>query len=255
MSPDTPRAVLEEAVLDLEAARLGLARFADAIRDAESAVASARFPVRIRGPLPRSPLPPQCPPDVESRYQVLLHLERTFPAEYDQSCVIFVGCQLLEAEIDRLVSRPLRPLAGALVDLLRGGRHLDAAAVVQAWAEGRMDATFFTHNSVVLGLHNACAGDHPTLVAFLRERFAPGYLDILRRPGLDATLAEIRRRFRNPVCHARSFFSRADYEDFARLVIAHRNFQDWEREGPQPASPGPDSGVLHHHWSQVRRAE
>jgi hypothetical protein len=50
-------------------------------------------------------------------------------------------------------------------------------------------------------------------------------------------------------------FSRADCEDFARLVIAHRRFLDWDREGPNPANPGGDTDVLHHHWHLALQPE
>src|SRR5262245_16929571 len=141
MPHDDPLATLDEAALELEASRHGLARFARDLADAERAVAAARRrPLATRGgappapPLPvargrplgrrggappASPLPVGCPAEVQGRYQVVLHLERTFPPEHDQGCVVFAGCQLLEAELDRLLTAPLRPLAGALVDALR----------------------------------------------------------------------------------------------------------------------------------------
>ena len=65
---------------------------------------------------------------------------------------------------------------------------------------------------------------------------------------MDRCLNKIRDRSRNPVGHGTAPFSRIAYEDFARLVIAHRRFLDWDREGPSPANPGGDTGVLHHHW-------
>jgi hypothetical protein len=255
MSHDDPISGLDDAAGDLEASRHGLARFARELGDAERAVAAARrIPPPTRGATPpRSRLPSRCPADVQGRYQVLLHLERTFPPEHDQGCILFVGCQLLEGELDRLVTAPLHPQAGALVDLLRrAGLDEKRTAVLDAWAEGRQPSVFGTHGLVVLALELACVRGHAGLLAFLRERFAPEYLNLLRAQAMDRCINRIRNRFRNPVCHGRAAFSRADYEDFTRLVIAHRRFLDWDREGPHPASPGGDVGVLHHHWRLAR---
>src|SRR5438552_1432530 len=168
MPHDDPIATLEDAALDLEAPRHGLARFARELADAERAVAAARpNPPRTRsGAPPQRPLPPRCPAEVQGRYQILLHLERTFPPDQDQGCVIFVGCQLLEAELDRLVTAPLLPLAAALVDVLRRDRLDDSrTAVLEAWADGRMSATFWTHCLVVLALRSAYVRKHPALQA------------------------------------------------------------------------------------------
>jgi hypothetical protein len=262
MSPDDPIASLADAALDLEAPRQGLARFGQKLADAERAVAAAAAPrpVRTRGGSPRrrpprSPLPPRCPAEVQSRYQVVLHLERTFPPDQDQGCVVFAGCQLLEAELNRLLTAPLFPQAAALVDVLRQER-LDSSrtAVLESWAAGN-PAVFGTHGLVVLALQYACVRGHDALLSFLRQRFAPAYLDLLRSQAMDRCLNRIRNRYRNPVCHGTATFTLADYEDLARLVIAHRRFLDWDREGPHPASPGGDAGVLHHHWRLAIQAD
>jgi hypothetical protein len=254
---EDPIAGLADVALDLEASRHGLARFARELADAEHAVTAARrrlLPTRGGGH--RILLASRCPAEAQQRYHVLLHLERTFPPEHDQGCVIFVGCQLLEAELDRLVTAPLMPLAGALVDALHAeGVDDSRTAVLLAWADGRMPAVFGTHGLVLLALRHACARNHPDLLSFVRQRFAPGYLDLLRSQTVDRCLNRIRNRYRNPVCHGKATFGGADYEDFARLVIAHRRFLEWDQEGPSPADPGGDSGVLHHHWRLALRPE
>jgi hypothetical protein len=254
MPHDDPIASLTDAALDLEACRRGRARFAQQIAAAERALAAAlRTPMRTRGTPPASRLPPRCPAEVQSRYQVLLHLESTFPPDHDQGCIIFVGSQLLEAELDRLVTAPLLPLAAMLVDVLRQDRVDDSrTAVLEAWADSRMPTTFGTHGLVLLALQYACVRGHPALLSFLHERFAPGYLDLLRSQAMDRCLNRIRNRYRNPVCHGTATFSRADCPDFARVVIAHRRFLDGDREGPHPANPEGDVGVLHHHWQLAR---
>lgn len=258
MSLDDPISSLDDAALDLEAPLQGVARFAQELADAERAVAAARcgpFPTR-GGTVSRSVLPPRCPAEVQGRFQILLHLERTFPPDKDQGCIIFVGCQLLEAELDRLLTTPLRPLATTLVDILRQERGEDGPAEVLAtWADGRMPATFGTHGLVMLALQSACVRGHTTLLSLLGDRFSPGYLELLRGRAMDRCLNKVRNRFRNPVCHGKATFSRADCEDFARLVIAHRRFLDWEHEGPDPTNPGGDTGALHHLWRSVRQTE
>jgi hypothetical protein len=152
------------------------------------------------------------------------------------------------------VTAPVRPLAAALVDALRRERgERGPAEVLQAWADGRVDATLGTHGLVVLALQYACGSGQPDVLSLLRQRFQPGYLDLLRSRSMDRCLNKIRSLYRNPVCHGKAAFSRADCENFARLVIAHRRFLDWDREGPNPGSPGGDAGVLHHHWCLARR--
>jgi hypothetical protein len=203
-----------------------------------------------------SALPSHCPAEVQGRYQVLLHFERTFISDHDHGPVIFAGCQLLESELARLVTNPLQPHAAALLDVLRqAGPDSNRLAVLQAWADGTAPATLATHGLVLLALRHACLRNHPALLAFLRERFAPGYLVLLGGQAMERCLNMIRTRYRNPASHSLTMFSRSDYEAFTRLVIANRSFLDWDREGPNPPSPGADTGLLHHHWRLALQTE
>jgi hypothetical protein len=196
----------------------------------------------------------QCPPGTRLRYETLLHAEATFPAGGDHGYLIGPACQILEAELDRLLAAPARGVADDVVAALRAtGDNDKQADILDKWARGEFITTLGTSSVLLLGLRRAREQGRAAVGDFFKDHFRPRYLELLEGKGLGACLDWIRNEFRNPVSHGKATFTAAAYERFVGLAVASLRFTTWDVRGPDPESPGGSVGALHHLLSESRR--
>jgi hypothetical protein len=196
------------------------------------------------------------PPPVRARYQTVHWLEGQFtaaPADTDYGCLIASACQVLESELDDLLVDPARGLAPVLIEALRMGGKGKQADLLGPWAEGQFPATIGTASIVLMGLRYASAAGSEECVRFLEKHFRPRYTTLSRSKELGATLDTIRNVYRNPACHGLRPFGPAEYQTFARLVVARERFTEWTWTGPRLTDPAGALGLLHHHLAGSAR--
>jgi hypothetical protein len=196
----------------------------------------------------------RCPADTRLRYQTLLYFEENARHQEDYSILIAAACQIVEAELDRLVTVPAAAIAADLVSALRKlAKDRKQAEILESWAAKEVHTTIGLQITVLLALRRGCEEHMRPVTEFLAEHFQPRYVELLTSKKLAACLDTVRDKFRNPACHGTRTFDEQGYEAFVRLVLARQRFAAWDALGPDPAEPGPEVGVFHHHLSLSRR--
>jgi hypothetical protein len=196
----------------------------------------------------------QCPPGTRLRYETLLHAEANFPAGGDHGYLIGPACQILEAELDRLLAEPARGVASHLSAALRAtGENDKQADILDKWARREFITTLGTNSVLLLALRRAVEQGSADVRGFLAGHFRPRYADLLASKDLGRCLDGIRNDFRNPVSHGKETFDAAAYGRFVRLAVANIHFTTWDVRGPDPELPAASVGALHHHLSESRR--
>lgn len=205
--------------------------------------------------LPGGELVTRRPMELRNRYQTLFYVENQFPQNAEHAYLIAPACVLLEAELDVLLVQPCRAIANELVTALRQNGEAKPAEILDDWACGRKPTTIGTVSMIFLALRRGYEQGRGAILGFLRDHFQAGYTIPLLDKRLGSWLDHIRNQYRNPACHGTGTFGRAEYEQFVGLMVAHRRFMGWQREGPAyplSASPGasPLPGLLHWHLQQ-----
>ncbi len=219
-----------------------------AARAAAPAAASTALPSRAgRRLLVR------CPENTRKRYFTLLAVEEGFSSLEDYSVLISLACQILEAELERLVAGPARALADVLAAVLDEDKKARSRAeAVAQWGAGKLPTTIGVEVMVLLALRRGSARGVPQVGHFLQTHFTPRYAELLTGSNLVAGLNDLRDRFRNPACHGTQCFDAAGYERFVRLALGNRRVSAWDARGAEPGGAVGEAGVLHHHWSESR---
>lgn len=250
MSPDDPLNLTPEAVAH--------ERTADRLAETQAAAFFAALPPLTRGgagaPLGIGRLLIQsCPDDAQKRYQTLLHFEACAAKDNDHAFLIVPACAILEGELRRLVAFPARPIADELVAALAPHPESIPFAVLDEWRRGERP---FLYALVLLlsALRCGLEQERPAVHSFISAHFRPEFAALARGAHFTDCLDRIRREFRNPASHAEKTFNSADYECFARLLVAANRVGDWDRNGPAVATPDATVGILHHHLSNALAA-
>jgi hypothetical protein len=184
------------------------------------------------------------PTDLQHRYDTFLAGEERFPEgpEVDYALLINYACALLEAEVDVLLVRPAREIAGPLL-AAAGRASPDLARFLEPWAGGRSAPSLGTASLVLSALR--CGRGDTAIEAFLESHFEPEFTEQVCSnrfvPHLDFT----REHFRNPACHASRTFGAHEYDRFARRLVGHLRVGYWEAEGPLPSEPPDEDALLH----------
>jgi hypothetical protein len=244
---------------DIAATHQGQARIASFFPHAAE---SAR-PIRTRGgplglartPLLRSAhdLVARCAEETQKRCRTLLHFEANFPEGGDHGFLIGPACQIVEAELDRLLSGPAERVAGHLAEALKSQRKdRGLAEVLEKWASKGLPTTLGVQVGVLVALQRGCEQRIEGIEDFLASRFQARYVELLASKKLATCLDIVRRDFRNPVSHGQATFDAAQYQTFTRLVFAQKQVAAWVEQGPEPAEPDADVGVFHHHLALAR---
>jgi hypothetical protein len=190
---------------------------------------------------------------VRRRFATLARQEAAFTDADDYGLLIGPACQVLEAELDRLLVRPARAVAGELVAALEARPDdRDRAEVLRAWRDGSVKTTIGVMSLVLVALRRGCAAGRGPLCHFLDTHFRPGYVTLVTDVGPNRALDRIRTTYRNPACHGQRSFDAADYAAFARLAVACVRFDEWLTAGPSPEEPPAELGLLHHHLAFSR---
>jgi hypothetical protein len=197
-----------------------------------------------------------CAPSNRKRFETLLYFEEKLRPDDDHGYLIGPACQILESELERLLSAPVHGIAESLIAALRvAGKDQHQAAILEKWAARQVPTTIGTASLVLLALRRGREQQLRPVLEFLAAHFGPGYQVLLANKELGQCLDLIRTRFRNPACHGTATFDPEAYKEFARLVIANQRFAAWHASGPDPPEPGAGAGILHHHWQHTRRSE
>lgn len=192
----------------------------------------------------------RCPDDTRRRYETLLYFEQKARTHEEYSILIAGACQIVEAELDRLLTARAAAIADSLVAALRRqSKDRKQAEILERWAAREIPTTIGLHILVLLALRRGCEHGMLPVTEFLASQFRPRYVELLTSKKLGACLDCLRAQFRNPACHGTGTFDAQAYELFARLAVAERRFAAWDAFGPCPPSPGPEEGVFHHHLS------
>lgn len=188
----------------------------------------------------------------QQRFNSIVHFEANFQEGADYAFLIGPACQMFEAEISRLVVKPACDEAfDRLLEAL-DIRDTGQRSALERWKEHRMPVTLGTACLVLLALRRGCEHGLEPVRAFLAEHFRTGYENLLKNQKPDARMNVIRDRYRNRIMHGEEVvFTPADYEQFVRLLVAHRGFGEWVRNGPEFPLPNPRAGdgLFHQHLS------
>jgi hypothetical protein len=192
----------------------------------------------------------RCPAETQRRYDTLLYFEEYSRPQQDHAILVAAACQIVEAELERLLLAPASAIADSLIAALQvRKKDWDQARILEQWAANQKPPTLGTQVTLLLALRRGCEQRVGPVVHFLAEHFRPRYVDLLASKKLATCLDDLRSRFRNPACHGTAAFDAAGYERFVRLALAQRRFAVWDASGPTPAEPDADVGVFHHHLS------
>jgi hypothetical protein len=201
---------------------------------------------RLKGPMGRELLD-RCAEMTRTRYSTLLYFEERFPENGDYGYLIGPACQILETELDRLLTTPARSITDDMLAVLEEDNRVE---ILTKWARGEFPTTLGVECLVLLALRRGCENHVANIVGFVTTRFNRRYYVLLTSRQLGASLDAIRTRYRNPVCHGTATFDVTEYEQFVQLVVANRRFVAWDTAGPVPAEPDGRAGVFHHHLRQ-----
>jgi hypothetical protein len=252
MSDEFEVTSLDEILYDIAGTEKAESKFAEFF-----ASNPERVQVRTRGGLPalagRSLLS-RCSERTQKRYETLLYFEEMFPPSCDHGFLIGPACQIVESELDRLLTAPARNIVDSLIDAIRAGKHgQEQATILEKWSAKQIPTTMGVQSVVLLALRRGWEHQVVAICDFLSASFQPRYADLLASKKLGSCLDMIRTKFRNPVCHGETAFDEGSYARFVHLVIANRRFVDWDSRGPLSPSPDAEVGVFHHHLAQARR--
>ncbi len=189
----------------------------------------------------------RCPADTQRRYQTLLYFEEKARPQDDHAILIAAASQILEAELDHLLTKPARAVVDSLIACLQQRKDRKPAATLERWAARQIPTTIGIQINVLLALRRGCEQRCVPVLEFLAENFWPRYVDLLISKKLGACLDRIREGYRNPACHGTATFDPEGYTSFVRLALAQTRFAAWDEFGPTPAEPGAEVAVLHHH--------
>lgn len=206
-----------------------------------SATVATVAPQSGRGLISRRPV------ETQRRYETLVYAEQGFPGSraLDYSFLIAPACAILEKELDELLAQPARAVAASLCEVMQG---VDAsqAGLLDKWAEGRSLPALGTNSLLLRALRHGLGQQQEALLTFAGGAFTPGFLDLIRTNQVAKSLDRLRNRYRNDACHGTRPFDAAAYADFSRLLVGRERAAGWEEEGPRPAPPAPEEGLLHH---------
>ncbi len=253
MSEDAPALTFDDLQREIEGdlAGAGRARQASLEQFIDRPVPPKRR-VLVRGATGGGSLINRCGPWEQKRFASILHFESGFPEDGDYALLIGPACQLFEKVIEKYVVEPA--CAEAFDQLLASLAVRDSGqkSALEQWRAKGLPITLGTACLVLLALRRGCELPDRPLESFLAEHFRPNYPNVLRTQKPDARLNVIRDRYRNKIMHgAEVTYGTADYEQFVRLVVAHRRFGDWDKFGPEFPLPNPRAGdgLLHQHLS------
>jgi hypothetical protein len=261
MSEETTIASIDDIYQDLESTNRARDRLADFFARKPEVVGDGGLCGRSRAATRGGAQPgvghrliSRCPADTRKRYGSLLHFEEKARPQEDYSILIAAACQIVEAELDQLLTVPAFAIAAGLASALRPqAKDRKQAEILERWAAQEVPTTIGIQVTVLLALRRGCEQGVVPVVEFLAEHFLPRYVELLTSKKLAACLDTIRRVYRNPASHGAAAFGEQAYEHFVRLVLAQRRFAAWDAFGPTPAEPSADVGVFHHHLSLSRR--
>jgi Domain of unknown function (DUF4384) len=188
------------------------------------------------------------------RCATLRHLEKTFPASLDHGILIGLASQIVETELDRLLATPALAIAPSLIEALsQKKKDREPAETLESWAAKKTWTVLGIESILLLALRRGCEQCIPAVYEFLEAHFTRGYQALVSQKSLGQCLDQIRNQ-RNAIVHRGAIFDGAGYGDFVFWVFGKRRFALWEQQGPDPAPPGADFAILHHHLHHSRIA-
>jgi hypothetical protein len=187
------------------------------------------------------------------RCATLQHLEATIIPGLDHGILIGLASQIVETELDRLVTTPALTIASNLIEALQHNKDREPAEILESWAARTTWTVLGVESIVFLALRRGCDQGIPAVLEFLEAHFLSNYRSLVQSKMAGQCLDYIRNQ-RNAVVHKGVIVDTLLYEAFIRRVVGHRRFALWEQEGPCPASPGPEAAILHHHLQYSRIA-
>jgi hypothetical protein len=193
----------------------------------------------------------RCGEQTQLRFRTLLELEGSFPDSGDYGFLIGPACQILEAEVARLLVEPARMLDGELPAALRAfAEHGKQADIVEKWLRRELPTTFGICSLVLLALRKGYEQGRVRISAHLAEGFTGVFASALANLG--ANLNFIRERYRNPSCHGTVVFDQEGYEQFSHLLLLNDSMRTWYLLGPKRRDGKDhwDGGTLHVHLSE-----
>jgi hypothetical protein len=189
----------------------------------------------------------RCSEETQIRWRTLVYFETSFPSGGDYGFLIGPACQIVESELDRLLTVPAAPLAEHLIAALHRPKDRGLADVLRKWAARQVPTTLLVQVGVLLALQRGCEEGTEAIEHFLTSRFQPRYRELLLSHQVPTCLNIVRNDFRNQSCHPLKTFDAGEYEQFARLIVARAQLATWIAQGPEPAEPDASVGILHHH--------
>lgn len=179
-------------------------------------------------------------PWAQQRYQAWLYLEKAHMDAGEQADLVapmlgIAGCTLVEHQLRAMLLPPILHNANECVAALR--QHPEAAELVARIIDSEFQPTMAALEWVLKAMALVHADDADRAQTLFGAWWSRGFFEEVAAGGPGKSLAELRRRYRNPLMHATRDFVSADYGKFVRIAVGTDLLHTWDTGGAAPANP------------------
>ncbi len=187
------------------------------------------------------------PKELQRRVSTLMGLEGplldTLDGESDFWGAVWMGSQLAEGVLGKLLEPPARQAAGPLMEALADSEPM--RQVLEAWLGGQ-PLTLAALQVILQAFRKARALNREEPERALSRFFEPDHVRLIASGGPEACLEKLRELKRLAEASSRPV-TRVDYVDLVKWLVGARSLSLWDRQGPRPYPPRADVAILHHH--------
>ena len=188
-----------------------------------------------------------CPASTITRYDTLYDFEPQTRHSHDHGFLIGLACQIVESEINRLLSEPAREIGDVMLKHLDRKKKKKPREFLEGWLENRIPTMIGVASFILMALRYAFDKKERQAIDFIEHHFRKDYTLLLSSNKLGISLDNLRNNFRNPACHGTRTFSQEDYKSFVLLCLGSSSFREWDRHGPKPDQSIQEKAVFFNH--------
>lgn len=193
-----------------------------------------------------------CPASTITRYDTLYDFEPQTRHSHDHGFLIGLACQIVESEINRLLSEPAREIGNVMLKHLDRKKKKKPREFLEGWLENRIPTMIGVASFILMALRYALDKKEGQAIDFIEHHFRKDYTSLLSSNKLGISLDNLRNNFRNPACHGTRTFSPEDYNSFVLLCLGSSSFREWDRHGPKPDQSIQEKAVFFNHLIQSK---
>lgn len=188
-------------------------------------------------------------PAARRRLDTMAYLEdQLLGSDGDHTQLVFLACQLLEKELERMLQEVSIRAGAILLESL--SVQASRSDVLWRWLGQALPTTLGTLHAILIAWRRTLAERPEKVTAFLSEHFDARYIELLATRGFERSLGNVRILYKEMARGLRSL-EIEDMEIVACMIVGCTSFGDWLSEGPPEPIPG-DIGILHHHLAYFR---